>query len=96
VSFSWNGILTNIEDTANTHPSGQWYWLALTYDGQTARVYVNGVLEKSAALTFGPMATASVFLATRQNGQAGQFFPGCMRDIEFFDTALPAAQLRSP
>jgi hypothetical protein len=96
MSFSWNGILTNIEDTANTYPSGQWYWLALTYDGQTARIYVNGVLAKSAALTFGPMGTASIFLATRQNGQAGQFFPGCMRDIEFFDTALPAAQLRSP
>lgn len=94
VGFFWGTVSTTIEDTASIHPSNQWYWLAVTYDGQTARVYVNGVLEDSMALTFGPMAAGSMSLAARQT--AANFFPGCMRDVEFFNTALAAAQLHKP
>jgi len=99
---SWNAIVvftagvmsTTIENTTLTHPSNQWYWLAVTYDGQTARLYVNGVLEDSNALTFGPMPAGSTSLGARQNGQ--YFFPGCMREVEVFSSALPAAQLNKP
>ncbi len=94
VGFFWGTVSTTIEDTTAIHPSNQWYWLAVTYDGQTARQYVNGVLEDSMALTFGPMAAGSMSLATRQNG--ANYFPGCMRDVEFFNTALAAAQLHRP
>ncbi len=92
--FYWGNTLTTVEDATSTHPSNQWYWVAVTYDGQTARLYVNGVLEDSANLTFGPMTTGSTSLATRQNGQ--YYFPGCMRDVEFFNRALPAGQLETP
>jgi hypothetical protein len=94
VGFFWGTLSTTIEDTTAIHPSNQWYWLAVTYDGQTARLYVNGVLEKSTALTFGPMAAGSMSLAARQT--AANFFPGCIRDVEFFNTALPAAELHAP
>ena len=94
VGFYWNGTNTTIEDTAAIHPSNQWYWLAVTYDGQTARVYVNGVLEDSTNLIFGPMAAGSMSLATRQNG--ANYFPGCMREVEFFNTALAATKLHVP
>ena len=99
VGFSWNAATsTTIEDTNYVHPSGQWYWLAVTFDGQTARVYVNGVLENSANITFGAMATASISLANRPSGAASgsNFFPGCMRDVEFFNSALPVSQLLKP
>jgi hypothetical protein len=92
--FYWGNTLTTVENTTSTHPSNQWYWVAVTYDGQTARLYVNGVLEDSANLTFGPMTTGSTSLATRQNGQ--YYFSGCMRDVEFFNRALPAGQLETP
>jgi len=94
VGFLWAGVTTNVEDTAFTHPSDQWYWLAVSYDGQTARVYVNGVLESTTNLAFGPMTAGSTSLATRQNGQ--YYFPGCMRDVEFFNSALPESQLEKP
>jgi hypothetical protein len=94
VGFQWAAITTNIEDTTFLHPSNQWYWLAVTYDGQTARVYVNGVLENSSDLAFGPMTAGTTSLAARQNGQ--YYFPGCMRDVEFFNSALPASQLEKP
>jgi hypothetical protein len=93
VTSSGGGPATTIENTSNPHPSNQWYWLTVTYDGQAARVYVNGVLESSRNLTFGPMAAGSASLATRPNGQN---FPGCMRDMKFFASALPAAQLDKP
>jgi hypothetical protein len=94
VSFYRNNIPTNLEATTNNHASNQWYWLAVTYDGQTASVYVNGVLETSDTLTFGPMVAGSTSLGTRQNGQ--YYFPGCMREVEFFNSALPASQLSKP
>ena len=94
VSFYRNNLPTNLEATTNNHASNQWYWLAVTYDGQTASVYVNGVLEISDTLTFGPMVAGSTSLGTRQNGQ--YYFPGCMREVEFFSSALPASQLNKP
>ncbi len=94
VGFFWGTLSTTIEDTTAIHPSNQWYWLAVTYDGQTARVYVNGVLENSSTFTFNPMAAGSTSLGTRLNGQ--YYFPGCMRDVEFFNSALPASQLDKP
>jgi hypothetical protein len=93
VSFYRNNLPTKLEATTN-HASNQWYWLAVTYDGQTASVYVNGVLETSDTLTFGPMVAGSTSLGTRQNGQ--YYFPGCMREVEFFNSALPASQLSKP
>jgi hypothetical protein len=94
VTFTAGGPGTTIEDTNNLHPSNQWYWLTVTYDGQTARVYVNGVVENSRNLTFGPMTAGSLSLASRPNGPFN--FPGCMRDVKFFANALPAAQLDKP
>jgi len=92
VTFFTGGTTTTIEDTSNNHPSNQWYWLAVTYDGQTARIYVNSVLENSSALTFDAMASASTSLGARQGGQ--YYFPGCMRAVEVFNRALPASQLQ--
>ena len=94
IGFYSAGAQTDLEDTTYSHPSNQWYWLAVTYDGQTARVYVNGVLENSSTFTFNPMAAGSTSLGTRLNGQ--YYFPGCMRDVEFFNSALPASQLDKP
>ena len=94
VTFTSGVASTTLQNTTFTHPSNQWYWLAMTYDGQTARLYVNGVLEDSNALPFGPMPAGSTSLGTRQNGQ--YFFPGCIREVEFFNSALPTAQLNKP
>ncbi len=94
VVLYWGNTLTTIEDATAIHAPDQWYWVAVTYDGQTASLYVNAVLEDSANLTFGPMTTGTTSLATRQNGQ--YYFAGCMRDVEFFNRALPAAQLEKP
>ena len=92
--FAWDANGATLDDTGYSHPSGQWYWLAVTYDGQTARMYVNGVLENSANTTYGPMGAGAISLATRQNSQ--NFFPGCIRDVEFFNSALVASRLHKP
>jgi hypothetical protein len=95
-AFYWAGVTTILESSTTqlAHPSNHWYWLAVTYDGQTARTYVDGVLEDSTSLTFGPMTTGSTTLGSRQGGQ--YFFPGCIHDVQFFNRALPASQLNKP
>jgi hypothetical protein len=93
--FSWNGTVTNVDTSAVAHPSGQWYWLALTYDGQAARLYVNGVLEATSAnFTYGPMVAASTSVAMRQSNE--NFLDGCLRSMDFYASALSASQLNRP
>ena len=93
--FSWKGTVTNVDTSAVAHPSGQWYWLALTYDGQAARLYVNGVLEATSAnFTYGPMVAASTSVAMRQSNE--NFLDGCLRSMDFYASALSASQLNRP
>jgi hypothetical protein len=40
------------------------------------------------------MAAGSMSLAARQT--EANFFPGCIREVEFFDSALAAAELHAP
>lgn len=45
--------------SAIAHPPGQWYYVAGTYDGSKARVYVNGVLEAEGLAAPGVVVTTT-------------------------------------
>ena len=76
-----------------TPPSGQWTHLALTYDGTTESLYVNGTLV--AARPGVPPATASND-PLRIGGDAvwsDEFFNGLIDEVRVYDKALTAAQV---
>ena len=73
---------------ANALPATTWSHLAVTYDGRSLRVYVNGVLMSSKALT-GALATRAGEL------RLGSGFKGVMDDVHVWDTALSGSALRS-
>ena len=78
---------------------GKWAHLVGTYDGATMKLYVNGVLESSAAKTgvisystgtellFGQRSTAS--------GQAGEYYAGDLDDVGIWSTALSATEVQT-
>ena len=72
---------------------GGWHNLVGTFDGATARVYINGTLDiaKSAA-NAPPAVTADLTLGAGDNLK--QFFAGKLDDARVFDKALTAGQVK--
>jgi hypothetical protein len=73
------------------HPIGHWYAVAQTYDGKTYRSYVNGVLQKEAAIDFKPQGPGRTAIGTRMNRL--NYFRGAVMMTRFTPSALPPDQL---
>jgi len=43
---------TPLIDPKHVHPTGQWYWAAVRFDGKHMTHYINGVKELEADATF--------------------------------------------
>ena len=82
--------------TVNTSNGTNWMHLAATYDGATARIYVNGVLNASAAMVV-PIATNSVpvGIGSQFDGTGSRFFQGAMDDARVYSRALSAAEIEA-
>lgn len=68
------------------HPVGQWYHVAMTYDGKMFRSYVNGVLQAEAEIAFKPQGEGAASVGTRINRR--NYFKGAVRLARFTPRAL--------
>ena len=73
---------------------GNWYHVALTLDGTTARLYVNGVLEATGATdsNYIPDSNFRIGGVSCCNGDA---FAGLVDEVEVFTRALTQAEIQS-
>jgi hypothetical protein len=78
-------------DPQALHPSERWHWLALTFDGERVRHYVDGVQQGEGAFLFEPLGPGRVSLGVRFNKR--YWFKGLMRELRFHGSALPPAEL---
>lgn len=73
--------------------TGQWYFVAATWDGTTAKIYVNGVLDNSP----GTAKAAPIGTDTRTlyiGGRSGtDGFDGLIRDARFYNRPLTSTEL---
>jgi hypothetical protein len=76
------------------HAAGSWYWAALTYGDRQMRHYVNGVLEASGPVLFGPLSRGQTSLGVRLNRVS--WFKGCIREVRVSAAALPSERLQKP
>ena len=67
--------------------AGAWSYLALTYDGATLRLYVNGTLVGSQART-GAIATSTNPLQIGGDGLYGQYFAGLIDEVRIYNVPL--------
>ncbi len=79
-------------DPQRVHPTGRWYWVALTYDGQRMTHYIDGEQELTAQVAFGPMGPGQTSLGVRQNKV--YWFKGGISALRFHPTALTPPQLQ--
>jgi len=83
--LSWGGGLPILN---------QWYHLAMTYDGAQLKMYVNGQLTSSMAVT-GLLYVNSLNLAIGSDDGAQKFFNGSIDECKFFNRALDPTEIQA-
>jgi hypothetical protein len=81
-------------DRTKPHPTGEWHWVALTFDGTTMTHYVDGVRELEGKLSFRAMEPGKMSLGVRLNKVS--WYEGCIREVRFAPRALAASELQQP
>jgi hypothetical protein len=79
-------------DAKLVHPTNQWHWAALTYDGKMMTHYVNGVKELEGAPAMTPFGEGKTSLGVRQNKV--HWFKGAIREVRFHAEALAPEKLQ--
>ena len=86
---------TNI-DTGITLNQNKWDLLSATWDGSNAKIYQNGVLKKTQALTGTIVYTsAALTIGARQISPTISNFPGFIDDVKIYNYARTAAQVKT-
>ena len=67
---------------------GEWSHIAMTYDGATQRLYVNGVLVRSRAQTGNAAVGNGALRIGGNNSFAGEFFRGLIDEVRIYNRAL--------
>lgn len=79
-------------DKTMLHPTDQWHWVALVYDGKKMTNYINGVKELEGEVAFPPMLTGQLSIGVRQN--LVYWYKGAIREVRFHPTALAPIALQ--
>ncbi len=72
----------------------EWYHLALTYDGTSLKMYVNGQLKNSISLT-GTLKINTRDLSIGSDNNAQKYFNGSSDEPKFFCEALNATEIQA-
>jgi len=90
-------FLGNVEQNAagpSAVPVNTWTHLATTYNGSALRLYVNGVLGTTFAVSGGLAATTNP-LRIGGNSIWGEYFNGLIDDVRVYNRALTAAEIQN-
>jgi hypothetical protein len=93
VAITTSGGLTTLFGTAQL-PLNTWTHLAGTYDGSTLRLYVNGSLVASKAVT-GSLRTSTGPLRIGGNSLWGEFFRGRIDEAKIYKRALTTPEIQT-
>ena len=100
----WNGWAGQIRTSSNKSYSlnwgngipvfGEWYHIALTYNGAVLKLYVNGQLVNSKQITGKLHVNGRDFVIGSNNG-AQKFFHGSIDEVRFFNKALNQTEIQA-
>jgi hypothetical protein len=88
------GTLSNYLDSGRTPLVGQWQHVAATYDGTTARIYIDGTQTASSTFT-GNIGSSNTWRIGAYGAPAGGFFDGNIDNVRVYDRALTAAEIQT-
>ena len=99
VQANHNGGGIQYIDAAGT-PEGEWHHIAASYDGQFAKLYVDGQLQGSAdggsaGGSISYTGTPSLTMGVSAGDGSGNHFVGIIDEVKLFNTALSAAEIQA-
>ena len=80
-------------DSTRSPKTGQWQHVAATFDGATARYYLNGTQVASRPVT-GSVGSSNVWRIAAYGQSPGGFFDGRIDDVRIYDRALDATEVQ--
>lgn len=89
VRFAREGSSVN---TGQTLQVDQWTHLAVTFDGTTAKVYINGEVVDEGNFSFGEDKEAPMQIGAATNG-GGNPFNGALDEVRIYDIVLSEAEI---
>jgi hypothetical protein len=87
------GGVTEHADVDRTEPTLRWSHLAVTYDGTTLRLFIDGD-EVSSRPTTGSILETAAPLWIGGNHPYGEYFRGLIDEVRVYDRALSPAEVR--
>jgi hypothetical protein len=88
------GSLSDYLDSGREPAAGQWEHLAATFDGVTARFYLDGAQVASRTVSSG-VGSSDRWRLAAYGSTAGNFFDGLIDDVRIYDRALSASEVVS-
>lgn len=94
--FVDNGGSTDAITSVTPVPDGIWHNVAVTFDGTTARLYIDGVLDvsKSMLTPIGNPAYFTIGAAFENKSSIIEHFMGSLDEIKIFDSAISAKEIQ--
>lgn len=88
-------LRVNTETTAGSHalPINEWVFVAGTFDGTQARLYLNGALESVETFSTTPLNVTAQLLIGGHFNQSNLRFRGALDEVRLFDQALTEPEL---
>jgi hypothetical protein len=96
LGLNTTGIWEDVVVSSRVLEDNVWYHVAGTYDGSTASIYIDGILEASVARTgqIQPSVVGPLYIGQNVGGFGTvEFFNGLIDEVDVYDRALSAAEV---
>ncbi|MBI1895114.1 MAG: putative Ig domain-containing protein [Acidobacteria bacterium] len=93
LEFWTNDFSRELNSTVSI-PVGVWTFVAATYDGASEKIYLNGALNASRAVSGAIVPSAeNLVIGSRSLTAPGEFFTGNIDEVDIYSRALTAAEI---
>ncbi len=94
-----DGTTTRTLTSSSLLPQNDWRHVAVTLDGSSGMLFINGISQATAAITLTPLSVLAANNGTAMQGNflgrdwAGALFKGSFEDVRFYNVAVTAAEV---
>ena len=81
--------------TTAVQPANTWIHVAISYDGSTQKLYVNGVLDQSASVSETISVSSTAYIGARSHTSRADYYNGNICQVGLWSAALTQAQVLS-